>query len=161
MTETTTTHPVIAEWAAHWRSFYDLSGAAGCASPDRSHKADDGGSPGATMLASVMEATIEAVEYAADEWQTADEIDDAMADRFHEIADNGPDVYNHTRWQEFTDLAAWQEEPETGEWPEDLTQAAGWALYQIAERLARAMVDDLRERWEEHDAEAWEDDDDA
>lgn len=107
---------------------YHLADMAGCACPD-SHE-----SAGAKMLHHVRDGMIEALDYG-----TPDEIRDGSA--LHEIADGAPDVYTHTRWAEFVDLAAHQEEPELGAWPEDLTDAAGIALYQIADRLAGALLD--------------------
>lgn len=71
-----------------------------------------------------------------------------------EIADAAPDVYTHTRWQEFADLGAWQEDPtEIGSDGSDMTAAAGVCLYMIAERLAWALLGELAEQDDEDDDE--------
>jgi len=123
---------------------YRLADMADCGSPDRLD------SSGALFLCSVRDAVMEHVTYAGSDWD-----DDSMPDMIeksfmdngiaHEIADGAPDVYTFTRWAEFVDLAAYQEVPEFGEWPEDLTDAAGVALYQIAERLVSALVAEVCE----------------
>jgi hypothetical protein len=113
---------------------------ADCFEPDTSD------SPGAAFLESVRDNIIEAWE----EGRLTDE--DSDGDTVHEIADGAPDVYTATRWAEFRDLGAWQEEPEAmDEWPSDLTDAAGVALYQIAERLCYALIADLRKGPEDED----------
>lgn len=43
-------------------------------------------------------------------------------------------------WAQFIDLAAWNEEPPSGDWPPDLTQAAGQALAAIVIRLFRNLT---------------------
>ena len=59
----------------------------------------------------------------------------------YEVADGAPDIYTHTRWLQFVDLAAWQEDTE--ELPAgDLTEVAGIALVRISERLAWALLTD-------------------
>lgn len=115
-------------------SAYELAGMAECGNPDSTESA------GAALLASVRDDVAEAIE-------NRRTLDDAA----HEIADKAPDVYTAKRWAEFVDLAAYQEDPELGEWPENLTDAAGIALYQIAERLVSAL-------WADHDELIAEDD---
>jgi len=111
-------------------SAYELAGMAGCATPDTPESA------GAVFLTSVRDDV-------ADRWEfNSGSISDT--DR-HEIADDAPAVYNPARWAEFVDLAAYREEPEFDQWPNDLTDAAGVALYQIAERLVSALTDELSE----------------
>lgn len=112
---------------------YFLSGMADAAGPDSPESA------GALFLIHVRDAVVEAVNAGRIGADSAEDISDVA----HEIADSAPDVYTHTRWQEFVDLAAHQEEPELGEWPDDLTDAAGVALYQIAYRLVVALVEEL------------------
>lgn len=139
--------------AKGWNPFV-LAGMAECHSPDTiAEREGEEDSSGAALLRSVLVSTLERVEYAREEetdrpWSDLPEM---MDDAFHEIADGAPDVYTYTRWREFVDLAAWQEEPETGEWPEDLTDTAGVALYQIADRLARAIVAELAEQDDDQD----------
>lgn len=101
---------------------YELARLADCGSPDTPE------SPGAALLLSVQ-----------------DDVNDLDArpddDDTHQIADGAPDVYTYKRWQEFVDLAAWQEDlDELGGTPEDLTEAAGVALYIIARRLADRLI---------------------
>jgi hypothetical protein len=106
------------------------------------------------FLTSVRDSTVEAIEDGTfvPEGEGSDDDNGAV----HQIADNAPDVYTHTRWKEFVDLAAYLEEPEISDaWPEDLTEAAGVALFQIAERLVYAL---LRE-WRDGLEQAAEDDD--
>jgi len=112
---------------------------ADCASPDSMT------SPGAAFLESVRDAVADTIEP-----------DGTLRDDSrHEIADGAPDVYTVTRWAEFVDLAAYQEEPDCGEWPSDLTDAAGVALYQIAARLISAILDDIdTDETEDDDSEA-------
>ncbi len=58
------------------------------------------------------------------------------------MADGAVPVYTGERWAVFADLAAYNEDPgDIGGWPADLTDAAGVALYVIAERLALALVE--------------------
>lgn len=119
---------------------WSLAVAAECASPDTLE------SPGAAFLLSVQDAVNDYDECPDD-------------DAIHEIADGAPDVYTHKRWQEFVDLAAYSED--LSEWgpidPDDLERAvAGVALYQIAERLARALIE---ERWPNGDEDDDQDDD--
>lgn len=109
---------------------FRLSDYAECGPPTRAESA------GGMLLCSVRDGFIEAVEGGRFD---AEDIGDVS----HEIADGAPDYRTYTRWQEFADLAAWQEEPESGEWPSDLTDAAAVALYQIAYRLVGALHSEL------------------
>lgn len=112
---------------------YQLQGIAECGDPDGQE------SEGALFLLRVRDAVVEKWEYAQ---ANGEEVE--PSDLAHEVADDAPSVYTHTRWKQFVDLAAYQEEPETSdEWPNDLTEAAAVALYQIAERLALAIIEDL------------------
>lgn len=79
-----------------------------------------------------------------------------MSDVASQTADNAPDYRTHTRWQEFTDLTAWQEDiSEFGgslHRDEDLTNTvAGVALYIIAERLVYALIEEARSQEENDD----------
>jgi hypothetical protein len=98
-------------------------------------------SAGAKFLTAVRDAYVEHVEYKGEDFDPSEDIGDVA----HEIADGAPDVYTHTRWMEFVDIAAYHEDisdlmPETGD---DLTKAAGVALYMIAERLVYALHAEL------------------
>lgn len=141
--------PFAGEWNEH--NPFCLASLADCASPD---SAD---SPGAAFLARVARDVTDYVSDAED----ADPRDalDNVSDWSHGIADSAVPVYTHERWQVFVDLAAYQEDvselmPDAGD---DLTGAAGVALYMIAERLVRALADELSEALDAEDAE----DDDA
>lgn len=105
-------------------SLYELVKLAECGTPDSATSA------GALFLESVRDSLAEALEF--------DEVNDRM---IHEIADGAPDVYTHQRWREFVDLCAYHEDIE-GYMSSDstMTDRAGVALYQIAERLVYALV---------------------
>jgi hypothetical protein len=87
------------------------------------------GSPGARFLRSIAYSVEEAIEYGTSE------------DTPHEIADSAVPIYTHEKWATFTDLAAYTEDIEDFGPITDLDQAASIALYMIAERLARALID--------------------
>jgi hypothetical protein len=98
-------------------------------------------SAGGKFLTAVRDTYVEHVEYKGEDFDPSEDIGDVA----HEIADGAPDVYTHTRWMEFVDIAAYHEDisdlmPETGD---DLTKAAGVALYMIAERLVYALHAEL------------------
>lgn len=132
---------------------WQLARMAGVADPDR---ADDYGftstvdrpqdytpSAGALFLRHVADAYDEAIDYSP-ELADGDDEDGERNDRFHELADDAPDVYNHQRWQEFTDLAAWAEVDDTDQidglpLSGDMTEQAGQVLYAIALRLLNAL----------------------
>lgn len=139
---------------------WHLANLADCGSPDR----PDGigcappadlstvkPSPGARFLRSVADDIAGRIKYYFDDdddprdhepW----ELVDLLADDISEVADSAPSVYTAARWAEFADLSAYNEDPgDIGGWPADLTDAAGAALYMIAERLAAALV----EKWSE------------
>lgn len=136
-------------------STWHLANLAGCGSPDRpdgigvSPPADLSTvdpSPGAKFLRSVADDTAERIAYhfAGDDPRQYDPADlaDMLAEELAEVADGAPSVYTHTRWEQFTDLAAWNEDTaEYGVPEDDLTASAGVALYVIAERLALALVE--------------------
>ena len=120
-----------------WTYALSGKGLADCGSPDSLDSA------GMAFLTSVRDAVVEAIENGA--FDPTDDSRDNDNGEVHEIADAAPDVYTHTRWKEFVDLAAYLEEPEMGEWPDDLTDMAGVALYQIAERLVYGLLSEWRE----------------
>lgn len=117
---------------------YDLASLAECGAPDEGRsRYRRSWSHGARFLDDVRDAVVSEIR----EGRITETGRDNGA-RIAEIADNAPDVYTHARWMEFVDLAAYQEEPDAiGEWPDSLTDCAGIALYQIAERLCNALVD--------------------
>lgn len=126
---------------------YTLARLADCASPDRAdiygrvpapESADP--SPGAVFLRNV-----------ADSWQEAynEEGTAPDDDRIHEIADAAPSVYTYTRWQEFTDLGAWQFSGDVAADygpAEDMTKGAAMCLYVIARDLCYALNTEAGER---------------
>jgi hypothetical protein len=130
---------------------WQLARLAECADPD----AHDGygfddppdprpeGSPGAQFLRAVAHGV-------ADHLAEGD--DDDPSDAAHEIADSAVPIYTHERWQVFTDLAAYQEDPsELGAAADDLTAAAGTCLYIVARRLAEALIEAERSSDEDDD----------
>jgi hypothetical protein len=129
------------------RTTWQLAGLAECATPDahdgRGFSADQDqtpcdGSAGARFLRHVEDAVREAVEeYGVGDTDECTEDGTPWADIVAELADGSPDVYTFTRWQEFVDLAAWQEDAsEYGADVTDMTEQAGVCLYIIAQRLA-------------------------
>lgn len=126
----------IRDMSAYW-----LANVAGCMCPDATDSA------GAEFLLRVRDDIVELLDDETVNLDALDRIDNNGA--IHEIADNAPSVYTHTCWQQFVDLGAYQEEPETGEWPEDLTRAAMIALYQVAQNLCYAVIAEYREHLEQ------------
>lgn len=131
----------VTDGIRHGFSVYHLATLADCYSPD----GDD--SPGAGFLAGIARDLAERVTYGAD---TADEYRANLAeitdgDGAHEIADGAVPIYTHQRWATFTDLGAYNEDvTELGDGDaSDLTGLAGVALYIIAERLVRALAEEL------------------
>ena len=135
---------------------WHLANLAGCGSPDRpdgigvSPPADLSTvdpSPGAKFLRSVADDLAERIAYVfADLDPAGCDLTRELDEEVQGVADAAPSVYTFTRWQEFTDLAAWQEDAtELGASADDLTAAAGIALYAIAERLALALVESWAE----------------
>lgn len=100
---------------------------------------DNETSPGAEFLGYVKRDVLEAL--ADESWALHFDESDAT-EKATEIANEAPSHHNHTRWMEAGDLAAYQEEPELGAWPEgDLLEAAGVALYQVANRIAYGIFE--------------------
>lgn len=139
------------------RNAYNLAAMAECGSPDSPDSA------GAVFLTSVRDRVVELIEE-CDDWHdiaTSDRLEDLdYSGGVHSIADEAPDVYTYTRWSEFVDLQAYQEDVnELGEVDgDDLTRSvAGVALYMIAERLAWELIREVAESY--RDAVADLDDD--
>ena len=141
MTEGTevTTDFAVNEWTA-----YRLANEADCQSPDSQESA------GARFLTSIRDQIVDGWEY-NDGQLDADGCDSLIT----ETADNAPDVYTYTMWQEFVDLCAYQEDPtELGFDGSDMDQGARICLYMIAERCARAVMDALVSEAEEASEES-------
>lgn len=119
---------------------YQLAGDAECATPDLPDSA------GALFLLSVRDGVVDRLTHFDRDDLEAWAIDDGtISDVVHEVADAAPDVYTHTLWSEFVDLAAYQENPtEYGVDGSDMEQSARVCLYAIAERLATALFDEVR-----------------
>lgn len=117
---------------------YELASLAECGSPDEGRsRFRRSWSHGARFLNDVRDEVVLAIREGR-----ITETDRDDNGQIHRIADEAPDTYTHARWMEFIDLAAYQEEPDDiGEWPDSLTDCAGIALYQVAERLCNALVD--------------------
>jgi hypothetical protein len=116
---------------------------ADCGSPD------DRASSGAVLLTRTRNAFLEFID--ANPEATADDIRDDVST----IVADMVSIYTHERWQQFVDLAAYSEEPEGGEWPTNLNEAATAALYQILERMVYAfaqMIEDAEEDTTNEDA---------
>ena len=132
------------EWTA-----YRLANEADCASPDSSESA------GVEMLESVRDAVVDAFEY-----NDKSVNDDTAQEIISEAANQGPDIYTYTMWQEFVDLAAYNEDPtDLGCDGSDMDQAARTCLYIIAERCATAVMTALRALDENEDEDEDEDED--
>lgn len=108
------------------RTVYRLASDAECGSPDSPT------SPGARLLEHVRDSIIEAIEYDPD---GRDDWDDASA----EIADGAPSVYTHTKWAQFVDLGAYNEDPTELSDGSDMDANGSICLYIICQRLADAM----------------------
>lgn len=118
---------------------YQLANMADCAGPDTNT------SPGAHWLEVVATDALDMIAERAGE-----DIED-QHDRIHEMADGLVPVYTYEKWQVFTDLAAWQEDvTEYGEIT-DMEQGAGIALFMIAERLIRAIIEDRKDAADDDD----------
>lgn len=119
-------------------NYYLLALKAGVPTPDE-------GSAGADWLLRVGRA--------ADELRAVSRgilVDGDLDDNIAELADSLVPIYTADRWRVFVDLEAWTEDVEelTGAIV-DLTDAAGVALYLIAERLLYALTIDEDDEEEE------------
>lgn len=115
-------------------SGYDLSG---------QFRADTGASPdsprsaGAQFLMDIRDAVIEGIK---DETFTPGGEHDYNG-AVHQIADNAPDVHTYPKWQQFIDLAAWEEDLEISlDAGLTMDEMASLALCNIAQRLAGAIL---------------------
>lgn len=111
------------------RSAYQLATLADCGTPDSPE------SPGALMLVGIADEVYDNIDDLRDEPHPED--------RLNEIVDGWPSVYTYQMWEQFVDLCAWQESPNNTD--EDMEHMAADCLYQIGERLARALWDEISE----------------
>jgi len=124
---------------------FHLAGLADCATPDEPEH-----SPGAAFLQRCAMAAIDCAYNAADELAEQDEpTGDGWAEvldydgTLHEAADGVPSVYTHELWSAFADLAAYNEDVSEYGPVDDMTTAAGVALYLIAERCIRGALGEI------------------
>lgn len=144
----------------HDLTTWHLADLAECGSPDR----PDGigcapprdpstvkPSPGAKFLRSVADDLAGRIKYYFEDLDPACcDLERELENEVHEVADGAVPIYTGERWAVFADLGAYNEDPgDIGGWPADLTDAAGAALYMIAERLAAALV----EKWGEESSD--------
>ncbi len=135
---------------------WHLADLADCGSPDRpdgigvSPPADLSTvqpTPGALFLRWVADDLAERIAYIFEDLDPACcDLERELENEVHEVVDGAVPIYTGERWAVFADLAAYNEDPgDIGGWPADLTDAAGAALYMIAERLALALVESWAE----------------
>lgn len=123
---------------------YQLAGMADTHSPDTLE------SEGAEFLTIVRRAVADSLEEFAGT-SSADNLADLVeefrdSDDVRQIADDAPSIWTFTKFKQFTDLAAWQEDvSEYSDGDTDMEKLAGIALYMIAERLIAALLTDVEE----------------
>lgn len=138
------TETIIAPWL--------LANTADCASPDGHEK------EGQKFLTLAFSHFTFAVENdmnvsdsddAADLRRTLEDFD------WHEYADNAVPIYTHEKWLTFVHLAAYQEDvSDLVDYQKDVTdQVPNAALYQIADRLFRALATELADKCDEVESE--------
>lgn len=118
-------------------------------------------SEGAKFLVRVRDALVEALE-----WRVEHDDDGDLAraaayirEESHELSDGAVPIYTYERWLTFVDLAAWNVDiSEYGE-TEDMTSAAGVALYEVARTLIDALCEYVGTYWSELQDEGEQDDD--
>lgn len=121
------------------RNAYELANAGEAYCPDGE------GSAGAQWLVFLQTMADERWAYWADEGELPDSVDDdRVNDCIHELADAHVPIYTGERWVIFTELGAYREDlAELGyETVTDMTEAAGVALYIVAERVLRFLFED-------------------
>lgn len=157
MTDDTTTTTAVEEAIVSLRETegrtFTLAGLAECDDPD----SDD--SPGADFLRRVAGDVIDRVEWHREQGDDLAGVD--WSDVAHEVADGCVPVYTYGMWQTFVDLAAWQEDPMELGGGEDMTRSAMVCLYLIGERLALALLEEVREAAKTEDAADDEDEETA
>jgi hypothetical protein len=72
---------------------------------------------------------------------------DEAEDIWNQIADDAPSVYTGRKWEQFTDLSAWQEDVSefVNVSTDIMDQLASMSLYQIADRLLHALYNELHD----------------
>ena len=80
----------------------------------------------------------------------------------HEIADNAVPVYTHRKWQTFTQLGAYDEDVSELVHGREITgdDVCNAALYIIADRLLRALSEELADNCDEAEADLPDEDED-
>lgn len=109
------------------RNAYQLAHLADCSAPNGPD------SPGAKMLMGIAEEVYDNV----DELREASYVEDYLVG----IVDGWPSIYTHEMWAQFVDLGAWEEDPPYGE---NMYDQANACLYQIGERLAYALWEEIK-----------------
>ena len=117
----------------------DLARIAGVYAPETS-------SEGGYFLRRVRDAVIEEARFQidADDWDRCAVQD--YSGSMTEIVDNVVSSRSTVAvWETFTDLGAWNEDPidHYGVEIEDMTDAARWSLFMIADRLAHALCEEI------------------
>ena len=112
-------------------------------------------SPGAEFLTGIRRDVVERLESALEACSEEELADLAYvnfaeafndSDEAHEVADNAPSIWTHTRFQQLVDLCAYQEDvSELAGDETDMEKLAGIALYMVAERLVNALVSEVAE----------------
>jgi len=139
---------LLDEWR-EWNPFV-LANAADCGTPETSTSA------GSVFLVRVRSAVHELLSELDSDGRNLLR-DGSMDDdgTLHEIADSSVPIYTHELWSTFVDLSAYNEDVDEYE-PTDLNNAAGIALFVIAERLVGSLVDEGRDALVEDDSAAVE-----
>ena len=126
---------------------WQLARMASCADPDKAQTAENPGSDGAVFLHRCADDARELFDSHPDTREREDYVG--------EYADGAVPVYTCDLWRTFVDLAAWEEDPSDVGEPEDMTSAAGICLYLIADRLIRAILEDMDAEVVRCDAGRW------
>jgi len=113
-----------------------------------SARPDSAESPGAQFLDRVRDGVAEAIDYDPDLLRRDD-----FGDQCSEIAREAPSVYTYPMWQQFTDLAAWTENPDEFGAPASMEDGARSCLTQIADRLACRLFEIAKEFADETDTD--------
>ncbi len=97
---------------------------------------DNDESAGAEFLRGVRNAVINAFDFDPS----------TNEDAAREIADDSPSIYTYEMWYEFTDLGAFNEDiSDLVSEDADMDTRARLSLYVVAERLARDLINEVRD----------------
>lgn len=119
-------------------SAYYLANLAECGSPD------DGSSPGACFLIEIRDGFLEAVSDLEDDESIFDRLSYVTDHGQHwEMVQNAIDYRTHSMWGQFVDLQGYLEELESEPETTDMNELAGYALYQIGNRLFYALMSEV------------------